>query len=34
MMGSEINNIEELFKSLQEHQERLEDLMSESEFVF
>ena len=35
MMGSERNDIiQEIFKSLQKHQERLEVLMRESEFVF
>ena len=35
MMGSETNNsIKELFESLQKYQERLEELMRESEFVF
>ena len=34
MMGSETNYItEELFESLQKYQERLEELMRESEFV-
>ena len=34
MMGSEINNIEELFESLQKYQERFKELMRENEFVF
>ena len=35
MMGSETNDIiEELFKSLQKYQERLEESMREIEFVF
>ena len=35
MMGNETNDIiEELFECLQKHQQRLEDLMTESEFVF
>ena len=35
MMGSETNNIiKELFKSLQKYQERLEESMRKSKFVF